>query len=180
MSDRQYTNGMSGYDENGRRRSYTEAQARAQGTDGGGIPLNDWEPVRRPAPRQAAGSKKIKALVNSMDALDLSTGTSIREFFEGGRNVLTSMSSEVTSALVLIRDQAEKDAKVNSKWYMLGLDVKRTMRKFDKECSGLADHLMDGAIMFVRCWDVLRTEIIEPMLEGAGRKAPAPTMEWLD
>lgn len=190
----EYTNGLAGRDRSGRRRTYTEEQARAQGTDGFGMPTDrdswgsGWSeapPAPTHAPRRAPvsrGSKKINALVDSLDSVELDSGTTIHEFFEAVRNLAHQIGFQVELGLADIEARAEMDAKKDSPWYAMGIDVAIKMRKVRKQSRAIVDSLADAAGAAVKTWSVIETEIVDPMLEAQGRprRKTDRTLAWME
>ena len=179
-----FRHGLSGTDENGRRRNYTEAEGRALGTDGYGMPMSEsgWggETSSRPRKKSGTGSKKINHLVKNLDDVSLDSGTTIHEFFEAVRNLAHQIGFQVELGLADIRARAEHDAKKNSHWYAMGVDVKLKMRRVDKEAKVIVDSLSDAAGAAIRTWSTIEDEIIEPMLEaqGAKRRPEVKSVDW--
>jgi hypothetical protein len=179
----EYRHGLSGTDKDGKRRNYTEEQARAQGTDGYGMPASnsDWGPGTK-RKSNGTGSKKINKLVMNLDEVSLDSGTTIYQFFEALRNLCHQIGFQVDLGTADIRARAEHDAKKSSHWYAFGLDVKMVMRKFDKEAQVIVDSLADAAAASIKTWLVLNDEIIEPMIEaqGGSAKRDPKTVAWTD
>lgn len=182
-----FKHGLSGRDENGRYRTYTETQAREQGMDGYGMPMSEagWGGGRvkdsKPQRNGATGSKKINTLVKNLDDVALDSGTTIYEFFEGVRNLAHQIGFQVDLGVADMKARAEHDAKKNGKWYLFGIDTKMTMRKVEKEAGRITDSLADAASGAIKTWMVINDEIIEPMLEAKGGKKKRPeakTVAW--
>lgn len=180
-----FKHGLSGRGENGNYRTYTETQAREQGTDGYGMPMSEagWGGSKVKTAKQATGangSKKIKTLIQNLDDVALDSGTTIYEFFEGVRNLSHQIGFQVELGVADMKARAEHDSKKNGKWYLFGIDTKMTMRKVEKEAARITDSLADAAAAAIKTWLVINDEIIEPMLEAKGgkRKPDVKTVAW--
>lgn len=180
-----YRSGMSGRDETGRYRTYTDTEARDLGVDGYGMPTGqdswgDRAPVSRPQRNGATGSKKINTLVKNLDDVSLDSGTTIHEFFEAVRNLAHQIGFQVELGLADIEARAAHDAKKNSHWYSFGIDVKVKMRRVRKEAKVIVDSLSDAAGAAIKTWATIEDEIIDPMLEaqGAKRRPETKSVDW--
>ena len=121
----------------------------------------------------SSGSDKLDALVRALDDVELTDQHSLNAFCEALRKLSSRLAVETAIGAGQLTAGAKEMAKGSGKWFLMGLDVRYSMRKVTKALEAASDSLGDAAASAVSAWAIFEAEFDE-VLNKAATKTSTP------
>lgn len=124
------------------------ADAEARGLTGQG----------HPAGGASSGSKTIDQMVKSLDQIELTDQHTLHQFLQAGRALAHKIAVETSMASEELAAGGKEMAKGSGNPFLMGLDVRLSMRRVTKRLEAAADHMAQAAAEYTATWAVFERE----------------------
>jgi len=128
------------------------ADANARGLTGQGHPAGG-----------SSGSQSIDQMVKALDQIELTDQHTLHQFLQAGRALAHKIAVETSMASGELSAGGKEMAKGTGNPFLMGLDVRLSMRRVTKRVDAAADHMAQAAAEYTAAWVVFEREFGEAL-----------------